>query len=506
MPPTNSHLQFASHQSNPPPQAKSCPQSTPSQTHINAKLTDPTGCRLECPKCPSRFSQASQLAAHMRDTHNSPQSTVRFVCPGCGTAHDTRRSARECAISDFEPENTLANVMSFTDSQLPELEPITPVVFDEDTNAAEILESIMRPTFPALPFYEMIDPLLVPQLDASPLLPLALPLETRGLPLHESPTDAMSETPLWPNPLTSFASPPDGRTLTSHDDSLSAHLALTRAALESIASQFPSAAADLSPGAILETATRPSSPLPNEQVPPLAVEPVRDETPPPNTQLLYNSLDEIEAAINVLNASLTEKHDLKAIPPPTPATNDPPNTTPHRKLSPAHLQKLYRLHRKKAMRALAGPTCNSHCKVGRDALINHFQRIRPTNQQEALRACGEAPAARTTEAARSILQPITAEEIHERLDRLDRSSSPGPSQIGYKHLYDWAVCRELSKIFNSVLQIGQIPSQWKRADLIFIPKDGNLSQPENWRPIALQDAAYKLCRNPGRAHDLLGAL
>ncbi|GFT09220.1 transposon TX1 uncharacterized 149 kDa protein, partial [Nephila pilipes] len=50
----------------------------------------------------------------------------------------------------------------------------------------------------------------------------------------------------------------------------------------------------------------------------------------------------------------------------------------------------------------------------------------------------------------------------------------------------------LSKIFNICIKIKKIPPSWKQSSCVLIPKKGDLSITENWRPISLSSTIYKL--------------
>ena len=50
----------------------------------------------------------------------------------------------------------------------------------------------------------------------------------------------------------------------------------------------------------------------------------------------------------------------------------------------------------------------------------------------------------------------------------------------------------LSRFFNMCLRHGNIPYDWKIAYVIPIPKTGNRSKVENWRPIAMLQPVSKL--------------
>lgn len=54
------------------------------------------------------------------------------------------------------------------------------------------------------------------------------------------------------------------------------------------------------------------------------------------------------------------------------------------------------------------------------------------------------------------------------------------------------LCRKLQFLFNLSLSTGIFPSDWKKANVILIPKDSDKSNPTNYRPISLLPLPGKL--------------
>ena len=48
-------------------------------------------------------------------------------------------------------------------------------------------------------------------------------------------------------------------------------------------------------------------------------------------------------------------------------------------------------------------------------------------------------------------------------------------------------------LFNNILHTGLLPSTWREIEFIMLPKGDDLSDVNNWRPIAILDVAYKVC-------------
>ena len=50
----------------------------------------------------------------------------------------------------------------------------------------------------------------------------------------------------------------------------------------------------------------------------------------------------------------------------------------------------------------------------------------------------------------------------------------------------------LTAFFNIILNVGRIPSEWKKGIIVKIPKKGQLSDCGNWRGITLSPIALKI--------------
>jgi ribonuclease HI len=91
--------------------------------------------------------------------------------------------------------------------------------------------------------------------------------------------------------------------------------------------------------------------------------------------------------------------------------------------------------------------------------------------------------------------PITAEEVKNNLNKKNNFSAPGNSNIPYillKKLKTNGIAT-LTNLFNSILQTGVVPKEWKKGNIYPIPK------PKEWmgdinitRPITLLETARKL--------------
>jgi hypothetical protein len=93
-----------------------------------------------------------------------------------------------------------------------------------------------------------------------------------------------------------------------------------------------------------------------------------------------------------------------------------------------------------------------------------------------------------------ILSPISPEAILETL-KLQRNSAPGPDGIPWPVLKKCPqfIFTRLANLYNAVLHSGYYPSNWKQANITYIPKPNKDSQnPLNYRPISLLNTIGKL--------------
>lgn len=89
---------------------------------------------------------------------------------------------------------------------------------------------------------------------------------------------------------------------------------------------------------------------------------------------------------------------------------------------------------------------------------------------------------------------ITEEEVHTELKKLKVEKSPGPDAIHPKVLKESAeiLNAPLTKIFRKSLQQGEIPCDWKLANITPIHKKGEKSNAKNYRPVSLTSVVSKI--------------
>ena len=93
------------------------------------------------------------------------------------------------------------------------------------------------------------------------------------------------------------------------------------------------------------------------------------------------------------------------------------------------------------------------------------------------------------------LHEVTWEEVERQLNNMKNGKSCGPDGIpteALKHLGDWGV-RQLTKIFNAILQSGKMPDEWRESTITPIYKDkGDHMNCSNYRGIKLLSHTMKL--------------
>lgn len=90
---------------------------------------------------------------------------------------------------------------------------------------------------------------------------------------------------------------------------------------------------------------------------------------------------------------------------------------------------------------------------------------------------------------------VTEGEVCELLKELDVRKAHGPDGVSnwvLKECRNQLVAR-IGDLITTSLQQGQVPRDWKRADIVPIYKSGNKEDPSNYRPVSLTSVVVKLC-------------
>ena len=107
-----------------------------------------------------------------------------------------------------------------------------------------------------------------------------------------------------------------------------------------------------------------------------------------------------------------------------------------------------------------------------------------------------SPMPETTKKSLPHIDPITVttDGVAKLLRDLNASKAPGPDNIPSRVLKQCAeqIAPELCKIFQKSLDSGELPSDWRKANVTCVLKKGDKHQPGNYRPISLTSVTCKL--------------
>ncbi|GFT12069.1 retrovirus-related Pol polyprotein from type-2 retrotransposable element R2DM, partial [Nephila pilipes] len=149
------------------------------------------------------------------------------------------------------------------------------------------------------------------------------------------------------------------------------------------------------------------------------------------------------------------------------------------------VQKLYHWNRKRCIRNIQNPV-SSRCSISKSNLVSHFSNVRSPPVVPI-----DFPSV-TPPDLPPVVDFLSPEMVFSCLQGCE-NSAPGPDLISYKH---WREIDPrgivLSKIFNICIKIKKILPAWKQSSCVLIPKKGDPSIIESWRPISLSSTIYKL--------------
>ncbi|CEP10245.1 hypothetical protein, partial, partial [Parasitella parasitica] len=86
-------------------------------------------------------------------------------------------------------------------------------------------------------------------------------------------------------------------------------------------------------------------------------------------------------------------------------------------------------------------------------------------------------------AAKSIVEPITFDDLCDAFSRAPSASSPGMDGLPYQlvHLITHPACREIAlATFNNALTSSDLPSPWMESCIVLLPKKGPRELLQNW--------------------------
>ena len=88
----------------------------------------------------------------------------------------------------------------------------------------------------------------------------------------------------------------------------------------------------------------------------------------------------------------------------------------------------------------------------------------------------------------------TEKEVLQLLNNIDKSKACGPDKISGKMLKMTAhsIASSVTKLFNQSITTNTFPKCWKLSSVVPIPKNSDLGNPANYRPISLRPILSKL--------------
>lgn len=101
---------------------------------------------------------------------------------------------------------------------------------------------------------------------------------------------------------------------------------------------------------------------------------------------------------------------------------------------------------------------------------------------------------REKEQINSLKQIVTEEEFAEAVKDLPNGKAAGEEEIFYEYIKRMGLggMNSLIEIFNECISTNKFPRCWKNSITMMIHKDGEKTDPANYRPIALISCAYKV--------------
>ena len=89
---------------------------------------------------------------------------------------------------------------------------------------------------------------------------------------------------------------------------------------------------------------------------------------------------------------------------------------------------------------------------------------------------------------------ISEKMVLEKLEKLNINKSQGPDEIHPKLLYElrYQLAKPLTALFKNSVTRGEVPGDWRDANVTPIHKKGSKAKPENYRPVSLTSVVGKL--------------
>ena len=88
---------------------------------------------------------------------------------------------------------------------------------------------------------------------------------------------------------------------------------------------------------------------------------------------------------------------------------------------------------------------------------------------------------------------ITTPMVRKKMSKLKTNKASGPDNISVNIMKEClSLDKPLKVIFNQSLQTGQVPQEWKDANITPLFKKGNRASPNNYRPVSLTSKVVKI--------------
>ena len=101
---------------------------------------------------------------------------------------------------------------------------------------------------------------------------------------------------------------------------------------------------------------------------------------------------------------------------------------------------------------------------------------------------------RGEESEKLIDDEVTRELVVREIDKMKKFKSPGPDEVYPRVIKECkeVVSQPLVNIFRKSVDLGEVPSMWRQANVVPIFKKGNRALISNYRPVGLTSIVGKL--------------